>query len=97
MVIMPEGCLARVLYAVKREAAAAILIQKHVRRWLLKEAYMELYSAATVIQSNIRGFSIRQRFLHGKKHKAATFIQVNLIHRLFLCYNLQCESIQPGC
>ncbi|PQP99256.1 myosin-15 [Prunus yedoensis var. nudiflora] len=70
-----RGCLARVLYAVKREAAAAILIQKHVRRWLLKEAYMELYSAATVIQSNIRGFSIRQRFLHGKKHKAATFIQ----------------------
>ncbi|VVA11712.1 PREDICTED: myosin-15 [Prunus dulcis] len=70
-----RGCLARVLYALKREAAAAILIQKHVRRWLLKEAYMELYSAATVIQSNIRGFSIRQRFLHGKKHKAATFIQ----------------------
>ncbi|KAH0969754.1 hypothetical protein GBA52_028350 [Prunus armeniaca] len=48
------------------------------RRWLLKEAYMELYSAATVIQSNIRGFSIRQRFLHGKKHKAATFIQEDL-------------------
>ncbi|XP_068326692.1 myosin-15-like [Pyrus communis] len=70
-----RGCLARALYTLKREAAAAILIQKHVQRWLLKCAYMELYSAATVIQSNIRGFSIRQRFLHGKKHKAATLIQ----------------------
>ncbi|RXH73031.1 hypothetical protein DVH24_012715 [Malus domestica] len=70
-----RGCLARALYTLKRETAAAILIQKHVRRRLLKCAYMELYSAATVIQSNIRGFSIHQRFLHGKKHKAATLIQ----------------------
>lgn len=70
-----RGCLARKAYAAKREAAAAISIQKYVRRWLLRCAYMKLCSAAIIIQSNIRGFSIRQRFLHAKKHKAATLIQ----------------------
>lgn len=75
--LMCEGFLARALYAVKRETAAAILIQKHVRRWLFRHSYVELYSAAVTIQSNIRGFSTRQRYVHGKKHKAATVIQVN--------------------
>lgn len=72
------GCLAREVYAAKRETAAAVSIQKYVRRWLLSCAYMKLCSAAIVIQSNVRGFTIRQRFLQGKRHKAATLIQVNL-------------------
>ena len=70
------GCLARMMYAVKREEAAALLIQKHVRSWILSRAYLQLHLAAITIQSCIRGFSTRQRFLHGKKHKAATLIQV---------------------
>jgi len=37
---------------------------------------MTLYSSAIIIQSNVRGFTIRQRFLHRKEHKAATIIQV---------------------
>lgn len=72
------GCLARNIYAAKRETAAAILIQKYVRRWLLRCAYVKLCSAAILIQSNIRAFSTHQRFLHRKKHKAVTLIQVNL-------------------
>ena len=72
------GCLARVVFAAKRETAAAVSIQKYVRKWLLRCAYMKLCSAAIVIQSNVCGFIIRQRFLQGKKHKAATLIQVNL-------------------
>ena len=39
---------------------------------------MQLYSASVLLQSSIRGFSIRQRFLYQKKHRAATRIQVKL-------------------
>ncbi|XP_044471628.1 myosin-15 [Mangifera indica] len=72
-----RGCMARKLFAAKREKAAAISIQKYVRMWLLKNAYTKLSLAALVIQSNIRGFSTRQKFVHGKKHKAATLIQAH--------------------
>ena len=74
---MLAGCLARKIYVVKRETAAALLIQKCVRSWLFRHAYLELHSAAIIIQSSIRGFSTRKMFLHGKEHKAATLIQVN--------------------
>ncbi|GAY37513.1 hypothetical protein CUMW_029580 [Citrus unshiu] len=70
-----RGCLARKLYGVKRETAAAISLQKYVRWWLSRRAFLKLSLAAIVIQSNIRGFSIRERFLHRKRHKAATVIQ----------------------
>lgn len=97
---MFEGFLARALYAVKRETAAAIFIQKHVRRWLLRHAYVELYSAVVTLQSNIRGFSTRQRFVHGKKHKAATLIQVNKSPVLYVAcasmrkiYSKQCHYL----
>ncbi|KAH7574460.1 hypothetical protein JRO89_XS03G0299300 [Xanthoceras sorbifolium] len=70
-----RGCLARKMYAAKRETAATVIIQKYVRTWLLRHAYKKLSLAAIVIQSNIRSFLTCQRFLHGKKHKAATLIQ----------------------
>lgn len=70
-----RGCLGRNLYGVKRETAAAISLQKYVRGWLSRRAFLKLSLAAIVIQSNIRGFSIRERFLHRKRHKAATVIQ----------------------
>ncbi|KAF5936449.1 hypothetical protein HYC85_027578 [Camellia sinensis] len=70
-----RGILARNAYAVIREAAAAILIQKYVRRWLLMGAYMQLCSSAVLIQSSICGFLTRQRFLYRKEHRAATLIQ----------------------
>ncbi|PPD90210.1 hypothetical protein GOBAR_DD12831 [Gossypium barbadense] len=72
-----RGCLARKMFAARREAAAAICLQKYVRRWLLRHAYLKLISAAVCIQSNIRGFSTRQKFLHGKRHRAASVIQAH--------------------
>lgn len=78
--------MARKLFAAKREKAAAISIQKYVRMWLLKNAYTKLSLAALVIQSNIRGFSTRQKFVHGKKHKAATIIQVSSVLLMFMSY-----------
>jgi hypothetical protein len=75
------GCLARNIYASKRETAAAISIQKYIRMCLIRRAYTALYSSAIIIQSNVRGFTIRQRFLHRKEHKSATIIQV-IYHEL---------------
>ncbi|GMI81364.1 MYOSIN XI I, MYOSIN XI-15 [Hibiscus trionum] len=72
-----RGCLARKMFVARREAAAAVCLQKNVRGWLLRRAYLELISAAVFIQSNIRGFSARQKFLHGKKHRAASVIQAH--------------------
>ncbi|KAI9118645.1 hypothetical protein K1719_010977 [Acacia pycnantha] len=70
-----RGCLARKMYAAKRETAAAVFIQKYIRMWLMKQSYMKLYSSSISIQSFIRGFTTRQRFVHGKEHRAATVIQ----------------------
>lgn len=79
MMVFIAGCLARKMYSEKREIAAATSIQKYVRRWLLRRAYTKLSLAAIVIQSNIRCFSTRERFMRRKKHKAATLIQVSTI------------------
>ncbi|XP_057511088.1 myosin-15 isoform X2 [Actinidia eriantha] len=70
-----RGCLARNGYAALREAAAAILIQKYVRRWLLMGSYLKLHSSTVLVQSCICGFLTRQRYLHRKEHRAATLIQ----------------------
>lgn len=72
------GYIARKIYAAKRETAAAISIQKYIRMWLVRHAYFKLYFSAIIIQSHVRGFVTRQRLLHGKEHRAATFIQVIL-------------------
>lgn len=65
------------MYAAKRERAAAVSIQKYVRKWLLRRAYLKLLSAAIFMQSNIHGFLTRKRFLQEKNQRAATLIQVN--------------------
>jgi len=44
--------------------------------WLTRRAHLKLYFSAIIIQSHVRGFVTRQRFLHVKEHKAATFVQV---------------------
>lgn len=56
---------------------AAIIMQKYSRGWLIRSGYVKERAAAIAIQSSIRGFAVRQKFLYGKKHRAATLIQVN--------------------
>ncbi|GAB4836919.1 hypothetical protein Ancab_001830 [Ancistrocladus abbreviatus] len=72
-----QGCLARKIYSVRRETAAAISMQKLIRGWLSRNAYLQLSAAAVLIQSSIRGFSTRRRFVFGKEHRAATIIQAH--------------------
>lgn len=79
------------MYVAKRETVAAIFIQKNIYMWLMKQAYLKLYSSSIIIQSFVRGFTTRQRFLHGKEHKAASVIQVINYKMNFICamtYNL---------
>ncbi len=70
------GCLARKMYMVKRETAAAIIVQKYVRRWRLHRTYQQAHSAALLIQSCIRGFIARRYFSVIREQKAALVIQV---------------------
>lgn len=92
-VLLFAGCLARKLFILKWETAAALLIQKHVRQWLLRHIYSELHSASIVIQSIIRGFLTRQRFSNEKKHKAATSIQVCYASKYMFVHHTDTHSL----
>ncbi|XP_042486248.1 myosin-15 isoform X2 [Macadamia integrifolia] len=70
-----RGCLDRHVFSIKREAAAALSIEKNARRWLSRRAYLRLYSAAVLLQSSIQGSLTRWKFLHRREHRAALFIQ----------------------
>ncbi|EEC66759.1 hypothetical protein OsI_33135 [Oryza sativa Indica Group] len=70
-----RGCLARKKYMVKRETAAAIIVQKYVKRWRLHRTYQQSHSAALLIQSCIRGFIARHYFSVIREQKAALVIQ----------------------
>lgn len=59
-----------------RDTAAANIIQKHFRCWFFRHSYLQLHSASVLIQSGIRGFSTRRKFLYRKEDRAATLIQV---------------------
>ena len=83
-----QGCLSRNAYAARRNAAAAVLVQKHARRWLSRCAYVKLVSAALVIQSCLRADSARLNFAHQKEHRAVSLIQVPRISKLMINYVL---------
>ncbi|WVY91374.1 hypothetical protein V8G54_036888 [Vigna mungo] len=93
-----KGHTARKIYAAKRETAAAISIQKYIRMWLTRHAHLKLYFSAIIIQSHVRGFVTRQRFLHAKEHSAATFVQaywrMSKVRSSFLRYQTSIVAIQ---
>ncbi|RLM80962.1 myosin-15-like isoform X2 [Panicum miliaceum] len=70
-----RGCLSRKMYAIRRETAAAVIVQKYVRRWLLRRAHLQARLSALLIQSYVRGFITRLYFSAIREHKAATVIQ----------------------
>uniref|UniRef100_A0A453PS99 Myosin motor domain-containing protein n=1 Tax=Aegilops tauschii subsp. strangulata TaxID=200361 RepID=A0A453PS99_AEGTS len=63
------------MYKIRRETAAAIILQKYARRLLLQRNYHEACSAALLIQSCIRGFIARRYFSAIREQKAALVIQ----------------------
>ncbi|KAL5995333.1 hypothetical protein ACLOJK_025391 [Asimina triloba] len=69
------SCLARNVFAAKRQIAAAVTIQKYSRRWQTRRAYMQLCSAVIFMQASIRTFSVRCVFQQRKEERAALLIQ----------------------
>ncbi|KAK7274747.1 hypothetical protein RIF29_15845 [Crotalaria pallida] len=86
------------MYAAMRETVAAISIQKYIRMWLMRQAYSKLYSSAIIIKSHIRGFTTRQRLLHGRELKAATYIQacwrMSKVRSAFLQHQASIVAVQ---
>ncbi|KAG0503626.1 hypothetical protein HPP92_003698 [Vanilla planifolia] len=72
-----QGYLSRSLFKLKKTNWAATLIQKYIRRWLSRHAFLHLHSATLLIQSSIRIFSKHLELLHWKEQSAAIFIQAH--------------------
>ncbi|KAF8779983.1 hypothetical protein HU200_002258 [Digitaria exilis] len=93
-----RGCLSRKMYAIRRETAAAVIVQKYARRWILRRAYLQACLAAVLIQSYARGFIARRYFSDIREHKAATVIQSTWrrrkVVRLFQHYRQATVAIQ---
>nr|XP_019710669.1 protein OPAQUE1-like [Elaeis guineensis] len=93
-----RGCLAQSRYEIKRQTAAALTIQKNIRRWILHFAFLHSCSAVLVIQSSIRGYAVRQSFMRMKEHRAAMLIQaqwrMRKISSLYQQYQHAAISIQ---
>ncbi|CAN1233427.1 XI-E [Linum perenne] len=72
---MCRGQLAnKVFHAMKREAAA-VKVQKHVRRFEARKSYKALYASAILLQTGLRTMAARKQFRFKKQTKAAIFMQ----------------------
>ncbi|KHG09984.1 Unconventional myosin-Vb [Gossypium arboreum] len=67
--------VARHQYEEMRREAAALNIQKHLRKFLARKAYKNLYFSAVSIQTGMRGMIARSELLSRKQTRAATVIQ----------------------
>ena len=68
--------MARKLYECMRREAAAVKIQKNMRRHKARESYLQLQAAAITLQTGLRAMSARKEFRFRKETKAAVHIQV---------------------
>jgi len=59
-----------------RKEAAAVKIQKNMRRHKARESYLQLQSAAITLQTGLRAMSACKEFRFRKETKAAVHIQV---------------------
>jgi myosin-5 len=70
------GNLTRKIYNNMRREAAAVRIQKHVRRYQAQKSYTQLRLSAGVIQAGLRAMDARNEFRFRRQTKAAIIIQV---------------------
>ncbi|TVU34255.1 hypothetical protein EJB05_16086, partial [Eragrostis curvula] len=94
-----RGSLARKLYECKRREAAAIKIQKNLRRHKARESYLQLQAAAITLQTGLRAMSARKEFRFRKETRAAIHIQARWrCHRDYSHYkNLQDATLTYQC
>lgn len=72
-----SGKRARKLYKEKREDAAAVKIQRNLRRQLATRSYNGIRFSAVTLQSGLRAMAARSEFRSREQNKAATALQVN--------------------
>lgn len=73
-----SAMLACKLYEQLRREAAALKIQKHFRRHIVRKAYLTVRSSAITLQTGLRAMTARNEFRFRKQSKAAIIIQVIL-------------------
>lgn len=62
-----------------REEAAAVCIQKNVRRWQAQKSYQKSRKSAIIIQSGARGMAARKEYRLRRQTKAGITIQVRYV------------------
>lgn len=70
------GRLACKLFDHLRKEAAAVKIQKNIRRYESRKAYKELNVSVLILQTAIRAAAARKKFRFKKQTKASVIIQV---------------------
>lgn len=65
------------MYERMRKDAAAVKIQKNLRRHQASKTYNRLQLSVLVLQAGLRGMTARNEFRFRRKRKAITVIQVN--------------------
>lgn len=71
------GKTARKLHQQLRQEAAALKIQKNVKRYIAMKSYLTLCSSAITLQAGLRAMDARKEFNFRKRTKAAINIQVS--------------------
>lgn len=66
-----------------KKEAAAVKIQKHIRRYDARTAYKRLHVSTLVLQTGLRTMAARKEFRFRKQTKAAIIIQVISLAMLY--------------
>lgn len=74
--VLIVGQLSRQVYEGLRREASCLLIQRHLRMYLARKAYQELYFSAVSIQTGMRGLTARNELRFRRQTRAAIIIQV---------------------
>jgi myosin V len=69
--------LARKIYEMMRRKAAALKVQKNLRKYFARKSYLQLQGSALTLQAGLRAMSGRKEFRFRKETKAAILIQVS--------------------
>lgn len=71
--------LARKVYEMMRREAAALKVQKNLRKYFARKLYLQLQKSAVTLQAGLRAMSGRKEFRFRKETRAAILIQVSSI------------------
>jgi myosin-5 len=78
LLLLLPGELARKLYELLKRDAAAVKIQRDLRRFLARKSYIGTKFSMLILQTGLRAMVARNEFRYRERKKAATIIQVIL-------------------